>query len=352
MNAFKNFNKINIIFKTIIIILCILFNILIFLQTKNNIITIYTSVFSILIIASYYIYDKLFQNYMNDILIKLSDMLSTISDMKEREVFSQIDDSMFSKLQYQTIKLTKLLKSQNMKIENDKEEIKSLISDIAHQLKTPLTNMKMYSEFLQDDTLSKEERDEFNMVINSSLDRLCFLVESMIKMSRLESSVINLKPKLDNIKETIISAITSLYKKAKLKNITINFNCEEDIYLLHDKRWTGEAIFNIIENAIKYSPSNTEININIQKYEMFTRIDIEDEGRGICEEEIPRIFARFYRGQNTYEEDGIGIGLYLSREIIAKQEGYIKVSSKDKGSTFSVFLPNRKTATDKNIHEM
>lgn len=340
-NILIDFNKCNTFFKIIIITLCIIFNISILLVSKDLKIIYICVGFTAIILLGYYIYEKLFENYLSNILIKLSDMLATISDMRENEEFPQIDDSLFSKLQYQTIKLTKLLKSQNLKIEQDKEEIKYLISDISHQLKTPLANMKMYSEFLQDEDITKEEREEFNKVIMTSLDKLCFLVESMIKMSRLESCIINLRPQKLSINETIISAITQLRKKAEMKNININFHFEKDTLLIHDKNWTMEAIFNIIENAIKYSPRESEINISVENYEMFTKIDIKDEGIGIKEEEIPKIFSRFYRGENTYEEEGIGIGLYLSREIITKEDGYIKVSSNSKGNIFSVFLPNK-----------
>lgn len=336
----NEFSKKSNIFKILLIILCIIFNIFILFKTKAVEIICITLVFSLIVVIGFLIYDKMLQDFITEMLVKLSDMISTISDLREKEVFSMIDDSMFSKLQHQTLKLTKVLQSQNIKIEKDKNEIKSLISDIAHQLKTPLANMKMYSEFLQDENLTKEEREEFNEIILLSLDKLCFLVESMIKMSRLESSVISIKPTLGDLNDTIILAITQLYKKASIKNIHIDFEEKDKVIIYHDKKWTCEAIFNIIENAIKYSGSNTTINIVIERYEIFTRIDIKDEGPGILEEEMPKIFSRFYRGKNVSEEDGVGIGLYLSREIIAKQNGYIKVSSKGKGSTFSVFIPN------------
>lgn len=336
----NDFEKKSRIFKVLLIILCLIFNIFIFLNTADRLIVCITIGFSAIVIIGFFIYDRVFENYITEILMKLSDMISTISDLREKEVFTMIDDSMFSKLQHQTIKLTKVLQSQNARIEKDKNEIKTLISDIAHQLKTPLSNMKMYSEFLQDENLTKEEREEFNKIILLSLDKLCFLVESMIKMSRLESSVISIKPKLGDLNDTVILAISQLYKKAGLKNIHINFEEKDKVNIYHDKKWTCEAIFNIIENAIKYSPPNTVINIVIEKYEIFTKIDIKDEGPGILEEEIPKIFSRFYRGKNVSEEDGIGIGLYLSREIIKKENGYIKVLSTEEGSTFSVFLPN------------
>ena len=295
---------------------------------------------ALIILGIFYLQKIVFKNYINDILTKLSDMLATISDMNETEVFSMIDDSIFSKLQHQTLRLINILKSQNKKMEYEKNEIKSLISDIAHQLKTPLTNMKIYSEFLQDENLLEEDRIEFNKVIMLSLDKLCFLVESMIKMSRLESSIINLHKRPSEINESILSAITQLYKKAQLKNIKIEFSPKENIKLNYDEKWTTEAIFNIIENAIKYSHKDSTIFINVEKYEIFTRIDIKDEGIGISEEEIPKIFKRFYRGSNVLNEEGIGIGLYLSREIVTKQGGYIKVKSYKNGSIFSIFLPN------------
>ncbi|WP_018592890.1 sensor histidine kinase [Terrisporobacter glycolicus] len=336
----KKFDRKNTAFKICLIIICLIFNMLIGFLSKSFKITLIVLVFNLIIIFMFFIYERMFQNYMKDILIKLSDMLATISDMRETEVFSMIDDSLFSKLQHQTLRLTNILKTQNNKIENDKNEIKSLISDIAHQLKTPLTNMKMYSEFLQDEDLTEEERQEFNEIIILSLDKLCFLVESMIKMSRLESSVISINQKYEDLNDTILMAITQLYKKAEIKNIAIDFRQKDKVNLYHDKKWTCEAIFNIIENAIKYSKENSKITITIQKYEMFTRIDIEDNGIGIKEEEIPKIFSRFYRGQNVQDKEGIGIGLYLSRQIITKQDGYIKVKSQDTGSTFSVFMLN------------
>ncbi|MBU5335090.1 sensor histidine kinase [Intestinibacter bartlettii] len=330
------------ILNCVTILLCMGFNIIIFIKVKNYDIDIFiiTLIFTVIILGTFYLQKIIFKNYMNDILTKLSDMLATISDMKEKEVFSIIDDSIFSKLQHQTLKLINILKSQNKKIEDEKNEIKSLISDIAHQLKTPLTNIKMYSEFLQNEDLSEEERKEFNQIVLLSLDKLCFLVESMIKMSRLESSVISLHKTKSNINEAVLSAITQLYKKAQIKNIKIEFEAKNDININYDKKWTTEALFNIIENAVKYSNQGSTIFISTEKYEMFTRIDIKDEGIGISEEEIPKIFMRFYRGQNVANEEGIGIGLYLSREIVSKQGGYIKVKSLKKGSIFSVFLPN------------
>lgn len=335
----SNFYKMKNMIQILIILICSAFTAFITFSVKKLNVTIISTIFSIIIILGFYMYEGLFKSYMIEIIIKLSDMLAIMTDMKEKEVFSIVEDSIFSKLQSQTIKLTRILKAQNKQIEDDKNEIKSLISDIAHQLKIPLTNLKMYGEFLQYDNLTEEERRDFQETIMVSLNELSFLVESMIKMSRLESGVIQLKPCYESLNETILLAIGQIRKKAQFKNIILELNEKEKVTILHDRNWTIESVFNILENAVKYTKENGVINISIQSYEIFARIDIEDNGIGISEEELPKIFSRFYRGKNVGDVEGIGIGLYLTREIISKQGGYIKVKSKKQGTVFSIFLP-------------
>lgn len=337
----NNFNKINNIYKIIIILITICLNIYILFSFKNLKISLLLLAFSIFAIAMFFIQEKRYEDYIKYSLLDLSDMLQTIIDMKDEEVFSTMEDTIFSKLQYQTIKLTNILNAKNKQMENERNEIKSLVSDIAHQLKTPLTNLKMYGEFFKDESLSSEERKEFADIMNLSLDRLTFLIESMIKMSRLESGVINLRSEINDLNDTVIHAISQVQKKAREKNIDIELFQKDKVKILHDKNWIGEAIFNILENGVKYTPSNGKIKVSIQSYEMFVRIDIEDNGIGIKEEEIPKIFTRFYRGNNVGNTEGIGIGLYLTRSIISKHGGYIQVMSSERGSRFSVFLPNK-----------
>ena len=337
----ENFiNKLNIILKASVIIISIFFVGLILFLTRSVKLTTIVSVFSILIILIMFAYEKIYKMYMQNIFVQLSDMLDAIINMRNENIFSTTEDTVLSKLQYQTIKLTNILKSKNKKIEDERNEIKSLISDIAHQLKTPLTNLKMYGEFLQDESLTDEERKEFSEVINTSLNRLSFLVESMIKMSRLESGVIQLKTHKNNLNDTVLMVIGQIQKKAKEKNIEIKLEEIDKIELNYDKNWISEAILNILDNAVKYTGENGEIQITLQSYDIFSRIDIKDNGMGISEDEVPKIFSRFYRGNNTLDIEGIGIGLYLSREIVDKHEGYIKVKSNGNETIFSVFLPN------------
>lgn len=218
------FDKVNNTLSKIIIVSAIIFNVYIYVISESREVFLATLIFSVFITSSFFIYKIIYKKHMESIFIQLSDMLQTIIDMKDKEVFSTIEDTLFSKLQYQTIKLTTILNNKNSQIEEERNEIQKLISDIAHQLKTPLTNLKMYGEFLQDESLSKEERKEFYEIVMSSLNRLSFLVESMIKMSRLESGVINLRYTVSELNDTLLMAINEIQSKAKAKNIEITLD--------------------------------------------------------------------------------------------------------------------------------
>ncbi|NFU39752.1 HAMP domain-containing histidine kinase [Clostridium sporogenes] len=324
----------------VIVFCCIFFDLYTWFKYKNINFMILIIIFSILMIVLSVIFIYVLKKYMEHILVQLSEFIESITDMNENEVFSVLNDDMLSKLQSQVIKLTNILKAQNRRIKHERDEIKSLISDISHQLKTPLSNLKLYYEILQDTSIPKEEYNEFNFNMKSQIEKLSFLLESMIKMSRLESGIIKLTPNKVSIRDVCLIAIKQVYKKAKDKNIEIKFNIGEDIVLNVDKNWTTEAMFNIIDNAVKYTNNNGTIVVDSTKHEMFVRIDIKDNGIGIDEKEINSIFKRFYRGKGSENEEGVGIGLYLSRQIIEKQNGYIKVKSKlQDGTIFSIFIP-------------
>lgn len=307
---------------------------------KNENIAKLSVCFSIIVIMIFNGIIFSMNKYISSVSEKLTELINTIIDGNEEEVFSVLNDDLLSKLQNQTTKLTGILKSQNNRLSKEKGEIQSLISDISHQLKTPFANLKMYCEFLKSKDMSNEEREEFVSIINNQLEKLDFLMESMIKMSRLESGIISLKPKEISLDEICLGAIKQAYEKAKIKNIEIEFNSKENITLLIDEKWITEAIFNIIDNGIKYTNSNGKIVITMKCFEVFAMVEIKDNGIGIKEAEINNIFKRFYRGKNAENEEGVGIGLYLSRKIVSMQNGFIKVKSeKNNGSIFSVMLP-------------
>lgn len=252
-------------------------------------------------------------------------------DFKEEGIFNIIHSD-----------LNKLSKSINVKIKDldkEKENIKELVTDISHQLKTPLASLKLYNSLLLEEDLDEEDRTEFLKTSSMSINKLQSLIESLVNISRLETSMISIKKENKNIKSTIIKAIESAKPKAINKCISINLNDFDDKIVPHDSKWTEECIFNILDNAVKYTNLKGKIDIYVQDAINFMRIDIKDNGIGIDKNEFNNIFKRFYRSEEVQELEGSGVGLYLSRKILESQGGNIIVSSqKGEGSKFSLFL--------------
>lgn len=250
------------------------------------------------------------------------------------------DETEMSKLQ---TKLKRYLTSSSMseqKLQEEKNRIEELITNISHQTKTPLTNIMMYSELLGEevqDGPAKAYVDEINL----QSKKLFELIQALVKMSRLETGIFAFhkdETSLMQIVRTVSGQETSI---AKLKDIKITTIDDNDANVLVDAKWVTEAVGNIVNNAIKYSDENTEITLSVFSYEMFSGIRVKDQGIGIPEEEIPKIFSRFYRGTEVHDKEGIGVGLWLARQIVEDHGGYIKVNSKvGKGSTFDICFPN------------
>ena len=252
-------------------------------------------------------------------------------DFKEEGVLNRINSD-----------LNKLSRSLNLKIKNinkEKESIKELVTDISHQLKTPLASLKLYNSLLLEEELDEEDRIEFLTTNKMSINKLHNLIDSLVNISRLEASMISIKKEDKSIKQTLTKAIDSVKAKANLKNIKISVTDFEDKTIPHDSKWTEESIFNILENGVKYTHDNGKIEVSLQETINFIRIDIKDNGIGIDKSEFNNIFKRFYRSEKVEEVEGSGVGLYLSRKIIESQGGNIIVSSKiGRGSKFSLFL--------------
>lgn len=280
--------------------------------------------------------------------MKLKGMRSTYKRLNQ-----MVDDAMndsFEEEKYDETELSKLevkwkrfltsCKLSNKKIEEERSNIKEMVSDISHQVKTPLSNILLYSKLLEEQELSEESQAMVKEITKQS-EKLDFLIQSLVKTSRLETGTFQLTPKSQDIFPVVKDALIQIEKKAEKKGIQILLDESEiPVVALYDKKWTVEAVYNILDNAVKYSMEGTEIQIQVKNFEFFIGIEICDKGMGISEEEIPFIFQRFYRGKMVKEEEGVGIGLYLSRQIIEGQNGYIKVASKEgEGSVFSVFLP-------------
>ena len=285
--------------------------------------------------------DFLHNRYNDDLLEQITLLIEALVEQQERQIFSEAEDTLTARLQHQLLKLRNILTAQNQMLAQEKEQIKTLISDISHQIKTPIAAANTFAELLSDGELSAEERTEYITTLQMSLGKLTFLTNSLIKISRLESGIISLKPEKNSLNEIVLQAVKTVYAKAKEKGILITFECDQTFEAVLDFNWTAEAISNVIDNAVKYTPQGGFVRLQITEYPSFLRLDISDSGVGIPEEEQAKIFGRFYRGKQSVGTDGVGIGLYLTREIINKQNGYMKVSSDENGSTFSMFLPKK-----------
>ena len=335
MKHFDIYRKLVLITGAVISVLSVL---MVFFA-RSSPVTMLWGFFGVLILfALLLLLDFLHNRYNDDLLEQITLLIEALVEQQERQIFSEAEDTLTARLQHQLLKLRNILTAQNQMLAQEKEQIKTLISDISHQIKTPIAAANTFAELLSDGELSAEERTEYITTLQMSLGKLTFLTNSLIKMSRLESGIISLKPEKNSLNEIVLQAVKTIYAKAKEKGILITFECGQSFEAVLDFNWTAEAISNVIDNAVKYTPQGGFVRLQITEYPSFLRLDISDNGVGIPEEEQAKIFGRFYRGKQSVGIDGVGIGLYLTREIINKQNGYMKVSSDENGSTFSMFL--------------
>lgn len=226
-------------------------------------------------------------------------------------------------------------------VQRQRESIQRLLSDISHQTKTPLANLKLYSSLLMEEELTPRQREQAQVILQQS-EKLSFLIETLVKLSRLETDVLAVTPKSQPLSPLLERAVSQAKAAAERKGIALQLHLQQqaEMRALYDLRWTAEALGNLLDNAVKYTPPGGCIQVSATQYELFCRIDVHDNGIGIAEEEQAQIFGRFYRGRQVREQEGLGIGLYLAREIAQKQGGYLKLSSRPgQGSTFSLYLP-------------
>ena len=248
------------------------------------------------------------------------------------------DESMLSSVENKLANYLAASTTSAKNVQAEKDKIKTLIADISHQTKTPIANILLYTQLLREQPLPEESQPCVDS-LESQSRKLQSLIDALVKTSRLESGIIALHPAAGNLSSVIQSAVSQLAPNAEAKGISIvTESADADAVL--DSKWTEEAIFNLLDNAVKYTPSGGEVRISVTSYELFSAVHISDTGPGIPEEEQPKVFQRFYRGMEHQNEEGVGIGLYLVRQIAEGQGGYVKViSEKGMGSTFSLYLP-------------
>ena len=282
------------------------------------------------------IFGKQLALFTSDLCQTLDHMIAG-SDAPDRPKDSE---TQLARISHRLLRLYQIMQDNQRKVDEERQELQSLVSDISHQVKTPVSNLKMVTDTLLSRPVSDAERTDFICGIRNQTDKLDFLFQALVKTSRLEMGVIRLEKKSCKLFDTVAQAMSGIVYAAEKKKIAVSVDCPEHLTLSHDSKWTAEALFNLLDNAVKYTPSCGKIAVSVLQWEMYVEIRVKDTGKGISESNQATIFRRFYREEEVHEQQGVGIGLYLARQIVMQQGGYIKVASTPgQGSVFSIMLP-------------
>lgn len=253
----------------------------------------------------------------------------------------QYDETLLSQIHHHLHRLCHILEAAKNSAHTEKLRLQELISDISHQLKTLMTTLRLTESSIERDISDPSKLQSLLHTHTLLLSKLEFLLLSLVKISRLETGIITPAPSYQAVGNTILTALENVVLAAAEKKIEIVFHYSDEYKAYHDPKWTSEAIYNILDNAVKYTNENGYVSIEVSALESYTKIAIKDTGIGIRESEIPHIFQRFYRSPCVKELPGVGIGLHLAQDIITRQYGFIHVlSAPNIGSTFEIFLMN------------
>lgn len=251
-------------------------------------------------------------------------------------------ETLLARIGHRLVRLYQVMQEDRRRVEAQRRDLQGLVTDISHQIKAPVANLKLAADTLLAGPVEGAERQALLQGIRSQAGQLEFLVQALVKTSRLETGLIRLEKKPGRLYDTVAQALGGIVYGAEQKGIAVTVDCPEDLTLAHDAKWTAEALFNLLDNAVKYTPPGGRVAVSVDAGEMYAEVRVTDTGPGIPEGEQGAIFRRFYRGQAVRQQPGVGIGLYLARQIATRQGGYIRVRSQvGRGSAFSLMLPRR-----------
>lgn len=337
-NSNRKFNIVYIIF--VFLFLSIQLTALVLFEksitgAERNIFYLYIVINLLLAIA----YTLVLKNLIRKVFDKINDLLDRAIEFDEIEELNEETEVALI-----VTKITKFVRNKQKKSDQaiqSKAKYEELISDISHQTKTPISSILIFSELLVENLpSSNNEALKYAENIVEQAEKLKWLIQSLIDMSRLENGIIQYNIENHNIQELITSVLAYVYSDAEKKHIQINIKEFDNYQARFDLKWSVEAVQNVLGNSIKYSREGSQIDISVDAFQYYIKITVKDYGLGICADEIPLIYSRFYRGKNVKNEEGIGIGLYLAREIITAQGGYIVISKKENiGAKVMIYLP-------------
>ncbi len=272
---------------------------------------------------------------------KLSGYLRQISNGNYEMDVRDNHEGELSILKSDIYKVTLMLSEQRSYLEQDKIKLTNAISDISHQLKTPLTSMMVMADLLSDKKLDESKRAEFTQNIRVQLERIEWLVSSLLKLSKIDAGTVSFKKDNVSVQGLIERAVQPVLIPMDIREQTLVVEGDESVTFTGDNHWTAEALINILKNCVEHTPVGGNIFISFSENPLFTEIRVKDNGHGIPKEDLPYIFRRFYKGKNA-GEDSVGIGLAMAYSIITSQQGDIEVRSEQgKGTEFHIKFYNK-----------
>ena len=313
-----------------------------FFITKQTAVLLTGGVLLLCALIWLFLLTQIFGKRLSEFTSVLCQTLDHMIEGNEVPLRPEDSETTLARICHRLSRLYQIMQENRRKVDEERQELQSLISDISHQVKTPVSNLKMAADTLLEKPVSEAERIDFIRGIRSQTDKLDFLFQALVKTSRLETGVIQLEKKPGRLFDTVAQAMSGIVYAAEKKKIVVSVDCPEDLTVSHDSKWTSEALFNLLDNAVKYTPAGGKIAVSVILWEMYVEIKVSDTGKGISESNQAAIFRRFYREEEVHDQQGVGIGLYLAREIVTQQGGYIKVvSAPGNGAEFSIMLPIR-----------
>lgn len=234
----------------------------------------------------------------------------------------------FSKLAASFNSMREIIRNNINELKTEKIFLVNLLSDISHQLKTPLSFMIIYNDIMLNKDLTKEQSEKFHLENQCQLNRMQSLIENMLKLARIDAKAIEFDKKNQSLNCTIQDVVETLKSKAEVGKVCMEFACHNQVDLEHDRFWLEEALINIVKNAIEHTNEGGFVKIDLSENPIYKRITVEDTGQGIEEEDLPNIFKRFYKTKTSTKSDSVGIGLALAKSIVESHNGIIEARSK------------------------
>lgn len=324
-----------IMIQLIIAVVAIIIGIILCVFTHSSLWVLVTLGLSIvaMVVVAYVAYKKR-ENKLADLII----YLMRVQDNLELPAMEEISEGQLGILESEIYKLVAQLKEMYSGEKKQKSYMVDMLSDISHQIKTPLTAITLMTDLLKAPDLSEEKRLDYVAKIDQQTKRITWLIRNLLTLSQLEADMLELKKEKNNLRDMLDGIMETFEIIAEVKEVELTLECPEEVYITCDKQWTTEAISNIVKNCIEHTPSEGSVRIAVEQNNLATEITIVDTGEGIDKEHLPYIFKRFYKAPGS-SNSSVGIGLSMSKQIIMRQNGNITVESEvGKGSTFNIKL--------------